>query len=245
MFSMRSFNTFCLSFFCSLILLMACQNPEPFPDVPKKERALLHVLHAYESQKIDLEITQYDQATTVADGLDFLESWPTAGYAALLVTPSIDSTSNSQELEITILDHNSKEVFVKTPEFTLTKEFPTTLCIIDSFGSPMVVRTADDYSEEMEAGNGQIRFLNLSPSILSVSLVAKNDSFAIENFNFLNYSEFTQIPQGRKTFYFINDFTDERIDSIVNIDIRTRHSYNFFLVNNANRPVAGYEILDQ
>ncbi|MEM6347514.1 MAG: hypothetical protein AAF927_26745 [Bacteroidota bacterium] len=242
---MRSFKTFCFSFFCSLILLTACQNPEPFPEVPKKERALLHVLHAYAPQKIDLEITQYQQANTVADGLDFLESWPTAGYAALLVNPSEDSAANSQELAINILDHNSKDVLVPTPEFRLSEEFPTTLCIIDSFGSPMVVRTADDYSDEMEPGNGQIRFLNLSPSVLSVSLVAKNDSFAIENFNFLNYSEFEQIPQGRKTFYFVNDFTDERIDSIVNIDIRSRHTYSFFLVNDENRPIAGYEILDQ
>lgn len=245
LFSMRSFKTSFFPLFCILILLTACQNPDPFPPVPKKERALLHVLHAYAPNKIDLKIDQYDQTTKVADGLNFLEAWPASGYASLLVTPGADSTTSISQLKLQIVDHVTKEELVLVPDFELKSEFPTTICIIDSFGKPIVVRTADEYSEDIKAGNAQLRFINLSPNALSVSMVAKNDSFLIDNFNFLNYSEFKQLPQGVRTFYFVNDFTDKKIDSLVNIDIRAQHTYSFFLVNDHNKPVAGYEILDQ
>ncbi|MFK7925366.1 MAG: hypothetical protein AB8H47_25650 [Bacteroidia bacterium] len=242
---MRSLKTSCFSLFCIVILLSACQNPDPFPPVAKKERALLHVLHAFAPNKIDLKIDQYDQSTKVADGLDFLQAWPASGYASLLVTPGVDSTSSISQLKLQIIDHVTKEELVKVPDFELKSELPTTICIIDSFGKPIVVRTADEYLDDVEAGNAQVRFLNLSPNALSVSMAAKNDSFLIDNFNFLNYSEFKQLPQGVRTFYFINDFTNNKIDSIVNVDIRSRHTYSFFLVNDHNKPVAGYEILDQ
>ncbi|MEL7339633.1 MAG: hypothetical protein AAGM67_04035 [Bacteroidota bacterium] len=241
---MRSFQLVCLAFFCSLVLL-ACQNPEPFPEVPQKIRAELHILNAYSEANIDVKIDQFDQTKKVADDLSFLESWPTTGYASLLITPQTDSTASISDLKIQLIDNDTQEELVPVPDFQLKSEFPTTLCIVDSFGSPLVVRTIDDYEESVEPGMAQVRFLNLSASVLSVSLEVKNDSFKIDFFNFLNYSQFKIIPKGVKTFYFIDDFSKEVIDSIPNLEIRARQVYNFYLADDGADPLGGYEILDQ
>ncbi|MEL6651080.1 MAG: hypothetical protein AAFQ87_09795 [Bacteroidota bacterium] len=241
---MRSFQLVWLPLFCSLVLL-ACQNPEPFPEVPEKIRAKLHILNTYAPSRVDVKIDQFGQSKKVADDLGFMQSWPATGYADLLVTPQSDSTASISELKIQLIDNSTQTELVKVPDFELKPEFPTTLCIVDSFGSPLVVRTVDDYEESVEPGMAQVRFLNLSINVLSVSLEVKNDSFKIDFFNFLNYSEFKTIPQGVKTFYFVDDFSKEIIDSIPNLEIRSRRVYNFFLADDGADPIGGYEILDQ
>lgn len=243
---MQHLTTLCSVFLsiCLLVGIGAC-TPDPFPPVPKKERTFVHVLNVYGGTGgVDLQITNYNQAQTVANNLRFQEAWPSSGYADLLITPGADSLATISELTLDILDHQSQEALV--PERSL--QFPggtySTICLIDSFGKPMVVRTADRL-KEAQGTESLVRFMNLSPNALSVSLEFKTDTMMIERLTFLNYSGFKSAQSGSQTVYFVNDFTHSIIDSLTNVRFLPRHSYSFYLVNHNGVPVAGYEILDQ
>jgi hypothetical protein len=243
---MQKLKTYLFACCCLLMLSLVSCETDSFEPVPKKARTYLHFLNAYSGVgAVDLELTTYNQTQAVADGLGFLQAWPQNGYASLLITPGQDSIASISSLTMDVLDHQSKTSVIPSRVLKLAPDVFTTYCLIDSFGKPMVVRTADRIEEEPKGPNALMRFMNISPNALSVSLEVKEDSIAIERLNFLNYSGFKSIPRGTYTFYYVNDFTQRLIDSIPNVEIRQGHVYSFYLVNNNNIPIGGYEILDQ
>jgi len=236
-----------LSLVLSLLAIcwMAC-NPSDLPDTPIKERTYLHVLNAYSGlpSGVDMRFTYFEKKQMAIDKLTFKESWPPSGYASLLTEVSGDSSEAEPVLvTVDVLDNPSKEALFAPFPLELGAGAKSTVCLIDSFGKPLLVKTIDS-PKEYESQTANIRFMNLNSAMKSVSLHVKADTFRIEKLNFLNYSSYELIPSGTYTFYFVNDFTSNRIDSVSNLSIKSRQAYSFYLTQQGGIPVGAYEILE-
>lgn len=218
----------------------ACR-PEPIDPVPAKARTYLHLLNAYAGLEggVDIRFSAYDERRIIADGLRFRESWPQSGYASLLAPIVLDDSANERvQGTLELLDHATKEVLHREP-LDLRPDAQATYCVVDSFGKPLLVK-ADDQPLPYTPNSANVRFMNLSHLLRSVSLVSKPDSVRIERLNFLLYSPFELTGARTYTFYLVNDLTGSRIDSIPNVTLKPRTAYNFYLTQQNGFPKAGY-----
>lgn len=231
--------------FVLTLLIVACEENQLEP-VPEKERTYLRVLNAYSSDvAIDIDIQSFGEKKQVAENLFFKNAWPKSGYASLLApTFDQDTTGETTNFVIDFYDHIPPNALL-VPQYSvyLYPERKLSVCLVDSFGKPMVVRIPDNFLPP-RPGNANFRFMNISHRVLSASLIAKNDTLKIDRLNFLNYSTFKQFPAKTYTFYFIDDFTGRHLDSIPNLEVRPGQTLRFFLVNQQGKPSGGYEILE-
>lgn len=235
-----------LVLFSGILLLWACEPPS-FDPIPPRERTYLHLLNANPILPgIDVEFRTYDETSLIAQNLGFAKSWPTTGYASLLTGAHPDSLA-TDSLRIVFMDvylPNTTDSIIPTRSLNLSREGRSTICLIDSFGKPLLVKTVDNY-ERPKGDTSNVRFLNLNFNALSVTLVTKDSNFKIERLNFLNYSSFSRMGAGVHTFYYKDDFTGQILDSIPNFDVKPRHTYSFYFTQDAGRNLGGVEILEQ
>ncbi|GAB4427422.1 MAG: hypothetical protein OHK0039_45720 [Bacteroidia bacterium] len=225
------------------LYLTGCQE-DPIGPSQERVRTYLRVLNAYSKLPggVDVRFRSYGESRIVADGVRFREGWPTTGYASLLTFLEADTSELRSRGTIEVLDHSTKEV-IYIQEFFFTPETQTTLAVVDSFGKPLVVKTID-LPKAFTPGTVNVRFMNLSSALRSVSLRSADDSIDIDRLNFLNYSSFELHLADVYTFYFINDLTGYKIDSITSLNLSARKSYSFYLTQTNGFPVPGYEILE-
>lgn len=225
-------------------ILIGCQ-PTELPEAPERERTYLHVLNAFSGlpKGFDMRFTYFEKKQFAVDGLRFKEAWPPSGYASLLTEVATDSSQETVKVEVDVLNNHDKSNLYAAFPLDLTAGAKTTVCLIDSFGKPLLVKTIDE-PLAYEGNTANIRYMNLNAILRSTSLVAKADTFRVPQLNFLNYSSYELIPSGTYTFYFVNDITGNRLDSISRINIRPNQAYSFYLTQQNGFPVGGYEILE-
>ncbi|RMG70758.1 MAG: hypothetical protein D6722_08190 [Bacteroidetes bacterium] len=227
----------------SLLLIgfiLAC-NPDPVTPVPEKKRTYLHILNAYAGldRGVDIRFRAYDESRIIADGIRFQESWPSSGYASLLAPVILaDSATERVQGTLELLDNATKEILHREP-LDLRPEAMATYCVVDSFGKPLLVK-ADDQPLPYTPNAANVRFMNLSHLLRSVSLVSQPDSVRINGLNFLLYSPFELTGARTYTFYVLNQTTGTPIDSIPNVTLKPRTAYNFYLTQENGFPKAGY-----
>ncbi|MEM6805786.1 MAG: hypothetical protein AAF696_30585 [Bacteroidota bacterium] len=239
-------NSFLL-LFLGVLLFWACEPPG-FDPVPPRERTYLHVLNANpQLSGVDVEFRTFDEANLIAQNLRFARSWPTTGYASLLTGAKPDSATGPDSLRIVFMDvyqPNTTDSIVPTRALNLSIDGRSTICLIDSFGKPLLVKTVDNY-DRPKGDTSNVRFLNLNFNALSVTLETKQTGLQIERLNFLNYSSFSRMPAGVYTFYYKDDFTGRILDSISNFEIEPRHTYSFYFTQDGGQNLGGVEILEQ
>lgn len=227
-----------------LIFLFGCETDDPFGPAPERERTFMHFLNAYSDLSgVDIRLTSFEEKRVVADGVTFKKGWPISGYASLLTTPDPDSVNGKGAITVEFLDTGSKESVVPARTLKLAADVHSTICLIDSFGKPLIVKTVDNFIDPAP-GKALVRFMNLDYKTLSVTLYSSDDSVRIPRLNFLNYSTFNETEPGEKDFIFFNDFTGNVLGTIQNVDLKARKAYSFFLTNKDGTPSVGYEILD-
>jgi len=235
-----------LVLFAGFILLLACEPPE-FAPVPRRERTYLHILNANPTLTgVDVEFRTFDESSLIAQNLGFPRSWPTTGYASLLTGAHPDSLK-SDSLRVVFMDvykPNTTDSLLPTRLLNLSREGRSTICLIDSFGKPLLVKTVDNY-QRPKGDSSNVRFLNLNSNTLSVTLETKDSELEIERLNFLNYSSFSRIGAGIHTFYYRDDFTGKILDSVPNFNVKPRHTYSFYFTQDAGKNLGGVEILEQ
>lgn len=236
-----------LVLFIPFLLFWACEPPG-FDPIPPRERTYLHVLNANpQLPGVDLEFRTFDESSLIAQNLGFTRSWPTTGYASLLTGADPENINTSDSNRIVFMDvylPNTSDSVVPTRSLNLSVDGRSTICLIDSFGKPLLVKTVDNYARPV--GNiSNVRFLNLNFNALSVTLETKESGLEIERLNFLNYSSFSQIDAGAYTFYFRDDFSGNILDSISNFTIKPRHTYSFYFTQDGGKNIGGVEILEQ
>ncbi|MDX2249932.1 MAG: hypothetical protein SF052_24320 [Bacteroidia bacterium] len=225
-----------------LTLTVACEE-QTFKPIPPRERTFLHFLNVYSGYPaVDIRLTSYEEARTVADGVTFKGAWPSSGYASMLTTPDPDSIDGKGGITIEFLDHATKDPVVPARTLKLAADVNSTICLVDSFGKPLIVKTVDNFPEKV-AGKALVRFMNLNYAALSVSLYSSDDSVNISKLNFLNYSSFAETTPSTKTFFFKNDFSGNIIGTISNVNLEAGKVYSFYLTNQSGTPSVGYEVL--
>lgn len=219
----------------SIILFQACeQTPEI---TPPRERSFLSVIHAFDDiQSIDIDLESFSETKTVASAVQFNSSWPQDGYASLLS----EAGSGVQDTGVVIIlkDWRSKEQISPKRVLSLYPGGRTTVGIIDSFGKADLVQIQDDF-QTPEPGRSNLRFMNLCHLYPAVDMISIDDSIRIEKINYLLASKFTQYPSGRTTIYLKHSFTGEKIDSLTNINLRARKTYNIYLTQERDSPKFG------
>ncbi|MEZ4826009.1 MAG: hypothetical protein R3C61_06905 [Bacteroidia bacterium] len=236
-----------IRFFSALLLLAlaltaGCEE-ETFKPIPPRERTFLHFLNVYSGiPAVDIRLISFEEKRTVADAVTFKNAWPSTGYASMLTTPDPDSIDGKGGITIDFLDSNTKKPIVPARTLKLAADVNSTICLVDSFGKPLIVKTVDNMPDYVP-GKAFVRFMNLNYTVLSVSLVSEDDSVSITKLNFLNYSSFSETSPGTKKFFFKNDFSGNTIGTISNVDIQAGKVYSFFLTNQSGLPSVGYEVL--
>ena len=230
---------------CTIFCLQACRPPE-FEPLPPRERTYLRVLHANSTLgSVNLKLSSFEESIQVGSGVHFKQSWPPTGYASLLTGALPDSTdSDISVVYMDVINNNNKDTIIPGEVLELLPERYSTHCLIDSFGKPIIVKTLDDI-QPLKGLRSHLRFMNLSNAAPSVSLRSSVDTVRVERLNFLNYSKFSEVPSGTYNFYFVNDFTGAKLDSIKNFILKPRKTYSFFLVQNRGVASGGVEILEQ
>ena len=223
--------------------LLSCEE-DPFEPLPERERAGLHVLNVFSDvQSVDIRLESFEETRRVAERLRFGESWPQTGYATLATSPEPADSNTTGGTIIKVLDNADKSEIVRSRPIGLIGGSNASYCLVDSFGSPLLVKTVD-LQEEVKGDSANVRFMNLNSFILSCSLRSADGSIVISNMNFLTFSKFEKVGTSRQTFYFIDDFSGFRLDSIPNFKIEPRKAYSFYLAQQQGESVGGVEILD-
>ncbi len=232
-----------LFFLLPVLILLSC-NENPLTPLPKRERAGLHVLNVYSGvESIDLRLESFEETRRIAEGIPFGSSWPATGYASLATSPEPTDSNGIGGTVIKVLDHADKSELVPNRPIGLIAGVNASYCLVDSFGKPLLVKTAD-MLPVVKGDTANVRFMNLNGFILSCSLVSADGSIVISNMNFLNFSKFFPFPSTRQTFYFVEDFSGFRLDSVPNFRIEPRKAYSFYLAQNNGESIGGVEILD-
>ncbi|RMG29240.1 MAG: hypothetical protein D6730_04220 [Bacteroidetes bacterium] len=231
-------------YFPLIFALLACEKPV-FEPLPPRARTYLHFLNAHAGfEAIDVRVTSYQQEQALSQNLTFLDSWPKGGYASLLTVPDEDTLRNIQGgVSINILNSATQATIIPATPLKMSKDIRATLCLVDSFGKPILVKTIDVVPDPTDTV-AQVRFMNVNSYNLSVSLTASDSEVQIQNLNFLNYSSFYRMPEGVYTFYFVDDFSGQVIDSIPQLNISRHQIYNFFLASSNGKAVGGVEKLE-
>lgn len=237
-------HTFLL-FFPVLLLWTACETPV-FEAPAPRERTYLHFLNANDAYpSIDVEVNSYEQDQLWARDLAFLESWPKGGYASLLTVPDEDTLNNIQGgIEVEIREAGTSNVLVPSTMLKLNADIQATLCLVDSFGKPILVKTIDIMPEKT-GELAHIRFMNVNSYHLSVSLVVQGEDVQIQNLNFLNYSSFRTLEEGRYTFQFVDDFSGKVLVSLEDMEVKRHQVYNFLLTHQGGQAVGDVERLER
>lgn len=232
-----------LLLFLSVIGFLSCED-NPLTPFPERERAGLHVLNVYGGvNAIDLRLESFEETRRIAEGIRFGESWPGTGYASLATSPEPADSNTIGGTVIKVLDNADKSELVPNRPIGLIGGSNASYCLVDSFGTPLLVKTVDVFPD-VKGDTVNIRFMNLNGFILSCSLLSADGAVLISNMNFLNFSKFYQVPAARQTFYVVNDFTGTVIDSIPDFQIQARKAYSFYLAQSNGDAFADVEILD-
>lgn len=232
---LRSAAPMLLAGLMGIILFQACDQTSEI--TPPRERSYLSVIHAFdEIQSIDIDLESFSEKKTVASAVQFNSSWPQDGYASLLS----EAGSGVQDTGVIIIlkDWRSKEQISPKRTLSLYPGGRTTVGIIDSFGKADLVQIQDDF-ETPESGKANLRFMNLCHLYPAVDMISADDSIRIEKINYLLASKFTQYPSGKTTIYLKHSFTGEKIDSIPDLDLRSRKTYNIYLTQDGELPKFG------
>ena len=224
------------------ILIWGC-TPETEAPLPQTRYNLRFMNFNSRVDPVDIRLRERASSQLVTDDLGFEDFWPVDGYASLLVTArdTFSDVDSSLLTFLDILDNRTKEALFDPIELG-TFKFPTSVAIIDSFGKPVVIKTADDY-EIPAGGSTTFRFFNFNQNFSSVSLEIKNDTVITRSNAFLNSSGFLTTTSGKKTIYFVNNLSQTLIDSIPNFNMKSGRVYSIYLAQNKGVPTVGYEIL--
>jgi len=189
---------------------------------------------------MDVFFDLYESSTKITGDLEFLESWPSVGYASLL-TRAQDTLES--DVLLRVVNSTSQDEIIPTESLKLIPEQRTTFCIVDSFGKPILVRTLELLGTLSET-QVRVRFMNLSAGTLSASLVARDESIEINGLNFLNYSSFRDMQPGSYDFDIVDDFTGEVIYTLSGVNLLAGKAYSFLLVNDDTGAVGTYYLLE-
>lgn len=221
------------------LLLTALSSCDQTPETPTpvRERSFLSVIHAYDGvPSIDVELESFTEKKTVTEGLAFNSTWPRDGYASLL--SEAGSGPQDTGVVIRLKDWRSKDQIVPDRVISLTPARKSTIGIIDSMGRPEIIRIIDNF-DTPKAGRANVRFMNLTYLYPAVDLVSQNDSIYIDRINYLLASKFIDYPAGTYNLYFRHSFTGRNLDSIMNVELKSRKTYNIYLTQKGNAPRKG------
>lgn len=213
-----------------VLLFQACDQSTEIE--PPRERSYLSVIHAYDGiQSIDIDLQSFSEQKTVATGVTFNSSWPQDSYASLLS----EAGSGPQDTGVVIIlkDWRSKEQISPKRVLNLYPGGRTTVGIIDSFGTADLVQIQDDFSTP-DAGYSNVRLMNLCHLYPAVDLISKDDSIRIEKINYLLASGFAPYPSGTTTLYLQHSFTGEKLDSLVDVSLSSKKTYNIYLTQDGD-----------
>ncbi len=219
----------------SMIGLQGCDNDEP-PYAPR-ERSYLSVIQAYSGvNSIDVELESFAEKKTVAEAILFNQAWPSAGYASLL--SEAGQSLGDTGVIIRLKDWRSKEQVVPDRVISLFPGIKTTVGIIDSMGKPDLIQIRDSFARP-EPGFANVRFMNLTHLYPALDLVSGNDSIFLDRFNYLIVSKFVPFRAGTYDLYARHSFTERRVDSLMNVTLKPRKTYNVYITQDRGQPRMG------
>jgi len=225
-----------------LIGIIGCNEETSFEPITK-QRAYLHFLHAYSGVgAVNVSFETFGEEQNVAERVKFLDSWPNNGYASILTSPD---TSNGLQgaVNIRIYDVGEKKELVPAIYNNLRGDERYTFILVDSFSKPIVVRAIDNVDAETPAA--YVRLMNVNRYATSVSLETTQGEVVIRNLNYLNYSGYQNMEPGRYSFYFVDDKTGNRLDSVKNVNLRFNQTYSFYLTHDTTgSPLGGLKIME-
>ncbi len=225
----------------TLLVISACEEEDIFEPV-QKDRTYLHFLNAYpgiNSVKVSFESSTGEQ--NVANSVRFLRSWPNSGYASLLT--ALDTLNGQGQVNMKIYDVATREEIVPSIYNNLRGSERYTFILVDSFSKPIVVRAIDNVEAETPAA--YVRMMNVNRFIQSASLETKDGQGIVRSLNFLNYSGYQNMDPGSYTFYFVDDRTGQRLDSIPKVNLKFNQTYSFYLTHDQEgAPVGGLKIME-
>jgi hypothetical protein len=204
-------------------------------------RTYLNVLQADPGlARVELRLAYDGKNQTATSDLRFGKSWPASGYASLLTYDSEDTLRNLGQM--TILDHASGDTVFSAQKLSLNADSRNLYAVVDSVGSPILIRTK--YTQDPpHSGKARVQYMNLCHFIRSTSLLApQQDSFEVRRMSFLTLAS-DEIEAGSYTFYFVNDLSSTRLDSLT-LSLQPRKVYNFFLTHESGVPQGAYTILE-
>ncbi|MEO0897424.1 MAG: hypothetical protein AAFY71_13545 [Bacteroidota bacterium] len=235
-----------LSLLLLAITVVACDQETYEQPIPDKRYFYRFINLNPNLDPVDVRVRTIDDVKWLAYDVKFEKAEPTDGFSSVLIPLDTLERDTSEFVFIDIIDHRTKESVVPPLELGTIgdrkADFPTTIMLIDSFGKPFRVARIEDY-ETPTNGTAGIRFVNVNSQYISVSLVVKNDTTSIDQYNFLTYSPFEYVKAGTRTIYYKNDITGAVIDSISNINLSAGRIYSFYMGQKGTSTVVGYEKL--
>lgn len=181
----------------AILFAFGCKEKDPVK--PDRGRSYLHVLGAVESDSLRVTLDYYNATDVVIDNFFYHRNFPIRGYADLEAGGTPDEFGNG-ELRVSLsaqpFANVAPDTLMAPRAIELIRDEKSTICFVDSFGTPILVKYKDTYGAA-DADNAMIRFLNLSSAQPSATLTTDSGGFSITGIPFLGNSEFVPVPDGQ------------------------------------------------
>ncbi|WNJ16032.1 hypothetical protein [Pontibacter sp. G13] len=235
-------SIFCISF--ALICFGMCWGCSETPVArPEPEYAYLNLLNAYDQAEdgIDIRLSTFGATRQMASELSVLSSWPGDGHTAITLPEDTagDLYMLLYDSDADTLLHDT--VYLDRGVYDLTPDEAFSMTLVSEQGRASLVKIEDGLLE-LSGNTSAYRFLNLAQSFSSVSLVSSREGVTVPRKGFLTYSSFDTLSAQSYNFYFVDDFTNQKIDSISNLDLQPRQHYSFFLTMVDGVPTGSYAL---
>jgi len=226
------------SILISLFLLASCDQDLYDPPAPQ-QRTNLRVFNAYAPSPIDVRLNTFgDEVRYLAQRLPFGKAWPEGGYASML-TRTADSTGKDS-ISVDVISYGVDTLLIDEYPDNLAANAFASYYIVDSAGQAVLIKPSDDF-EFTAPDQAVVRFINLYPNLNSVEFESSKDELGFVSFAFLNFSVFTNVPEGSRSFTVYNAATGSAFATLEDVNLERGGAYTFYLLSQNGNPVFDYE----
>lgn len=237
------FTKICLGSLCLLLCLSACETNNGIVPTPSLKYNLRLVnLHAGLDQASFRFFSNTGFEYTVGK-LDFEDSWPSSGYAEMLVTGlERDTTDSTETIFLEAINPITREVLMPATEVEFVqRDFMFSILVAEEQGETFIAQLQDDYRQPRIDSCGAF-FTSLNYFYDRVSYEIAGDTTLTGNT--YPFRSSTYFPAGNRTLYVINEISGTILDSL-DYTFRAGKVYDVYFTQNAGDPVLGVKVLEE
>jgi hypothetical protein len=219
------------------VFAIACKKDTAIT-LPEAKRAYIHVFNTLPEQ-VDVVVSAGPTASVVSAGQDFKQSFPSEGYADLLVRQG----DSSYQTRFKVLRHSDQSVLFDSV-FPAKTDVKTSIFLLPSNDRCQLAAKQDNFTTP--TGNmANVQFVNLHPTIPSAALLS-DTTIKITGLTPLNNSSFATYPARQyDSLKFYSETSNTMVGLIEGFTLRARHTYTFYLTRDGNNnPVVGYILME-